>query len=419
MAVKFDRIPKETLVERICNEVEDINEINMAKQAQREVLLAVIEKRPKLITKIRHENEEAFLTYIIKERPEYFVYLKREQYNDKLAQMYLLYRIDSNKAKKNDRKDGLVVQKSLDDRILFLYTYLTPEGDELNYVDNELNIPLSLKSSFKLTLKLEDAICLINKLDLNVAQLGENKILTTILDLVSNRYVKFLTNYIKDNNLGYYSLMTSLGDIERGFVQEISRTFNEYGLSVSSFIIQRLAIPADIKNKIEDLAFTIRQRKINVEADAEIEKISLANYESKLAVQQRYPEAVHSLTEYEKDLALQRYLVKVGKKEEEEINRSIQINKTVEKADTSIAVKEDVAPEKTDNKFSLIYYIALAVALLVSFIVMRLKEYGTGMIILGISVIVFGVLGSLNRDKLLPKKSKEGAKGLWKIFKKD
>ena len=27
MAVKIDRIPKETLVERICNEVEDINEI--------------------------------------------------------------------------------------------------------------------------------------------------------------------------------------------------------------------------------------------------------------------------------------------------------------------------------------------------------------------------------------------------------
>ena len=407
MATNFDRIPRETLIEKIINEQEDINDIIFSKKNQREVLVAVLEKRPNLIANVNSENAGEFLPYVVEKNKELFVYLKKEQFTNELAQMYLSYRFEHNDKKdtKNVKKDAVLVQKSIDDKLVFIYSYVTPEGEELNYFDNELNIPLSLRSSFKISLKLDDAIRLINKLDLHVAHLGENKIRSTIVDLISNRYTKFVTNYIKDHKLGYYSLMTSLGDIEAGFADVIESTFAEYGLSVSSFIIQKIAIPTDIKHKIEDLAFTIRQRKVDAEADSEIEKISLKNYESKLAVQQKFPDTVHSLTEYEKDLALKRYLIKVGKLDEEEIDHSINLKAIAEKVDSPIDVKEDIIPEQQKSKFKPVFFLSALMALISSIIIMSEESLGIGLITLGVLVIIFGLIAAFNRDKFLSKKS--------------
>ena len=409
----LDKFPLETIVDKIVKEKEDINELNLKKLTQREALLEIVKKRPNIISKINEQNAVEFLPIILKEKPEYFVYVKKEQYTDKITQMYLHYRLTMNKDKsaKQATKNNISVQKSIDEKIIFNYSYTTEEGEELSYYDNELNIPLSLKSNFKISIKLEDSLCFINKMDLHITQLGEHKIKSTLVDLISNRYIKFLSNYIKENKLGYYSLTTSLEDIEQVFVQEISKVFEEYGLSVNSFILRKIAIPADIKNKVEDLAFNIRQRKVNVEADVEFEKLALQNYDLKLSVQQKYPELEHSLTEYEKDLALKRYLMKNGRLEEEEIDREIEIDEEKENLDSDIKLQEDIIPEEEKSKFKSNFIAAAVICLIFSIILMfSLEKIGVGLIVLGVFVAIFGLIAAFHHEKFNSKSGEKGEK---------
>ena len=119
----------------------------------------------------------------------------------------------------------------------------------------------------------------------------------------------------------------------------------EYGLFVNDFKLGSLVIPKDIQYKIEDQAFSIRQRKADVQAEAEMANISLENYAAKLALQQKYPDADHSLTEFEKDLALKRYLIKNNRLKTEELDRGIDIDRENLIVDDALAKKRDIVPE--------------------------------------------------------------------------
>ena len=65
--------------------------------------------------------------------------------------------------------------KSLDGSITLNCSYTTPDGEELFYFDGDLKIPIGLKSSYKLSIKLIDAIKFINMLDTHITLLGKNR----------------------------------------------------------------------------------------------------------------------------------------------------------------------------------------------------------------------------------------------------
>ena len=310
----INKVSEEELSRLLVQGEEDINRLNLAKATHRKAFMSAITSRPNLLGKVNPENEEQFFKYAVKENYENFLYLKKSQYTNELAQIYLYNRLIGKKEKatlaeklnltdeKDLNKSAKFVQKSLDERLIFNYSYVTPEGEELYYLDPELQVPTSIKSSLKIVLKLIDAIQLIETLDLSVGELGEQKIRNVISDTVNKNYRAYLNDYISKNNIGYYTLCTSFAQLEEGFVAYLGEIFKRYGIEVKEVVIKKIAIPKDVQYKIEDQAFAIRQRRADIEADGEFAKLSLENYAEKLAVEQKYPNATPSLTEYEKDL---------------------------------------------------------------------------------------------------------------------
>ncbi len=403
MAKNLDKMTTEALLAEINEGREDVNSLNLSKPNQKEAFLKAVEAHPAILKHVSRHNEATFFKLAIKKNYKWFVQLKREQYTDELAQFYIYNRLTDVDDKKAETKSNtsIMVQKSMDDKTVFIFSFVTAEGDELYYLDKELQVPVSLKSSFKLTLKLTDAVALIDKLDTTITQLGEQKIKTMITDTISNQYKAYLNQHITERQIGYYTLCTTFADIEAGFKCRLADVFAPYGISVSEFVIKKIAIPKDIQNKLEDQAFKIRQMRADVEADAEFAKLSLESYEAKLAIQDKYPNAEATLTEYEKDLALKRYMTKLGRVEEETIDRSIKISQKVERQDSEVT-KSDDAPEvaSSASKFKKVFIAISAAALALSLLIMITAGAGAGFIVLGIAAVALGIVGALNIEKL-------------------
>ena len=411
MASGIDKKTVDNLARDLTQERISVSSLNITKINHRYAFLKAIKERPALLAKINGENAEKLLERAITENFEYFVHLDRNQYTDRLAQAYMWGRLtdsDDKKAKRTDdhRDDqGIVVQKSIDEKILFTYSYVTGEGEELSYYDSELELPLSLKSSIKLVLKLNDAIALINTLDTHIAHLGEQKIKSTITDIVSGRYNAYLSEYISENKIGYYQLCNSVEKLERGLGERLAEALLPYGITVSELYIRKIAIPKDIQNKVEDLAFSIRQKRAMAKADADLAKMSLDSYESKLELAKKYPETELALTEHEKDRALDRYLEKNGKESEQTVDHHITLKKGSEKTDAPIKIAEDVKPNepRKANIFLLLFIIGAVILAIISFGILS-ESTGIGLIALGASVGILGVIAAFNTDRFRDKK---------------
>lgn len=410
LGVKYERMDAEQLSTYIEIEEVNVNDLFLNKKNQREAFFKAIKKRPVLLTKIKKENEDHFLVPVMEKDPSYFIYFKKEQYKEEYAQKFLSYRLnqveENAKGKTEKRDPSLVVQSSMDNKVLLNYNFVAKDEDEVNYFDNELHVPVSIKANFKTTLKIVDALKMINKMDLHITQLGKNKIETTITDLLDSKFKVYLSEYIVETKAGYYSLCANIGDIEEEFKKLSSVVFAEYGIEVCEFIIKRFAIPKDIQYKIEDQAFQIRQLKAENQASNEIAKKSLENYEAKLAIESKYPEVEHTLTEYEKDLALKRFLIKTGRSTEEEINHFIGTKITTEKTDVAMDKKNDVVPEapKRLNVFKTAYFTLLIICAFIDIILLS-SNVGVALILMGVFTLVFGVVGIICSEKLKGQKN--------------
>lgn len=400
MANHIERMTTEELVESLYNEDININELSFMTVAQRDAFIEVLKRRPSLLSKVNDGNADVFFKYALENNYEYFVYLKPEQYTNSLAQLFLHSRL-TEQGNDTYKNSGIMfnVGKSLDDCVILSCTYSTPDGEELFFNDKDLQVPVGLKSSYKFALKLTDAVKLIKKLDTHITLLGKNKIESTIEDIVGNLYKTYLNDYIKYNSIGFYSITTSYSDIETGFLAKINNVVQEYGFTATSFVIKAIAIPKDIQYKIEDQAFEIRRRLADAEADSQLSKKSLEDYEAKLEIQNKYPDVPHTLTEYEKDLALRRYLIRTGKNKRSEIDHNIEIARTKDAVDEEINKEKDVVPEVIPSKFKVTFFSWLVIVAIFTVIMLAVAPVFGVVCLIG-ATIIFTVVGVMNADKL-------------------
>ena len=400
MSVNIDKMTEESLKESLVQGTIDINELNLAKAITRKAFSQAIKARPNLLTKIKATNAKHFLTFAIDENPEYFIYLKQEQYTNDLAQKYLSARLAATDTDESGKNIKLATQKSLDDKLVIVYSYATPEGGELHYYDHELQVPSSIRYNLKVSLKINDALALICGLDTNVAQIGAKLIKNFFVDSILVKFKAYFNDYLLKNKVGYYTVCASCRELEDGFKSAIEEMLADFGVEIRQFTIKKLAIPKDIQNKIEDLAFQIRQQRANVQAEAEFAKKSLENYEAKLAIEQKYPNAEHSLTEYEKDLALKRYLVKTGRLSQEEVDRSIKISQPVDYTDKALDKKGDIIPDIPMKKNSFKRtFLGLCSASIALSLILFAAGTGAGLIALGITTAIFGTVAAFHHEK--------------------
>ena len=401
MSKKIDKMADGELAERIKNGSIDLDELNVSKLSHRNAFLSAVHDKPNILGKITAADSKQFIKIAMKDNPNNFVYLKKEQYTDEFAQMFIAKRMEAPQKSAEEENSSIVVQKSLDNKLVINYYYVSPAGDEIYYFDNEFQVPTSLKSKLKVTMKLEDAVALINKLDKDLSYLVGDVIKAALTDILISTYKAYFNEYLKNNKVGYYTLCASTKDLEDGLKKLLQNQLREYGIEITDFLIKKIDIPKDMQYKIEDLAFQIRQKRADIEADAEFARVSLKNYEEKLSIEEKYPDAEHTLTEYEKDLALKRYLVKTGNFEEEKVDRSIRITKGKIVDVAPVEKVEDVTDELVPprNSFRTGFIIFSVLALLISVIVMAAGSLGAGLIVLGISILVFGLIATFNRDK--------------------
>ena len=430
MSKNLEKYTKEDLIKKLVYGNVDVNEINLSKETQRESFKSALKENPNILKRVKDSRAEELIGFAIKEDYKNFLYinldkyvggsyLEKEEYIEGWAQNYVINRLADDEKENVNTKDkneddlaSMITQKSLDGKTLFYYTYVTGKNEEIHFYDNTLQIPLALKTSFKIKLKLKSAIELIKRIDVEVSQIGKNRISSIIEDVLSSNFNGFISSYVNTNKVGYYELCANTSNLEKEFKEIANNGFLKYGIEVNEFIIKKIAIPKDVQNKIEDQAFVIRQRRADIEADNEFAKKSMSLYAEKLALQEKYPNAEHSLTEYEKDLALKRYLIKNDRLKEEEIDRSIVLKQKADKKDNEIQKIKDVIPVEVvkRNKFSIRFWVSLLYGLLASFIAL-LVDGGVGLIILGVVIATWGTIASLNYKKFKKNNAENGEGG--------
>ena len=401
--------PVEELQAKIVREQLAISSLDQSNPTHMKALLGAIKERNVLIKQITGSKAENTLLSILKSSKDaykFFIQLNESQYTDKLLQFYLYCRLQEDNAvirnaPVKENKEDVKVGKSLDDKITFTFSCATAEDDRLNYMDKDIGIPLALKSSFKITLKLNDSLKLLEKLDTHISSLGAQRVKEALSDIITTYYKAALASFIQQHNLGYYSLNSTLATAQASICEALANAFSPYGIEVSDFLIKNIAIPADIQNKVENLSFALRQNRAEMEAEAELARMSLKNYEEKLAIQQKFPDTEHSLTEYEKDLALKRYMTKVGRNQEETVDRSIKIKKQELRADSVIEKQRDVRPSdpKKKSHFMALFFGTLIPLLVIVISIMASEQVGAGLVMLGFIFLIYGPIAAFNTHR--------------------
>ncbi len=430
MITKFRRTSK--LSKNLVNEKLNANKLDINNYKQRKAFLQAIEQRPRLLNSLDAENREEFLMLAIKEDYRYFTYLDKQYYTEELASEYLYSRLlegskdmFKDKQKHNYLKgfasildgngEGLydsfvgqvgdnfryVIQKSYENKVLLSFNYATVDGDEVFYVDRELEVPTSLKSHFKVSFQMVDTLKFLEKMNVNVAQLGVEKIYNTFTDLICGNYKTFLHQYIDEHNAGFYTLTSTTPQIQEWIKARFEEKFTEYGVELTDFIIKSINVPREVVYKIEDQALDTLLARHKMEADTVLQRQSLANYIEKLEALKAYPDAYPEQTEYEKDLALDRELKRSGKYQDKLVDRNIGLAKMEERVDSDVAQVKDVLPKRRWLTLAkVLYHTAFWICVIVALSMFAVDATGgITMVALGGVFLLFGLVAFFAYDK--------------------
>lgn len=430
MVTKFRRASR--LSKKVVNEKINANKFDLNNPKQRKAFLDAVAQRPRLLNSIEEENRAEFLMLAIKEDYRYFTYLDKAFYTEELASEYLYARLlegsndmFKNKQKRNYLKgiahviDGngggfydsfvgqvgdnfrYVIQKSYDDKVLLSFNYATVDGDEVFYVDREFEVPTSLKSHFKVSFQMVNTLKFLEKMNVNVAQLGVEKIYNTFTDLICGNYKSYLNEYIEENNAGFYALSKSLPKVQAYIMEKFRAKFIEYGVELTDFIIKNINVPRELVYKLEDQALGIRMARTKMEADNLFQQNALNNYVAKLNALKDYPDVYPGLTEYEKDLELERDLKKSGNYQEKIISRDIGLAKMEERVDSDVNKIKEVLPKRrwltlAKVAYHFTFWVLAIVALAMLFVD---ATGGITMVALGGLILVYGLIAFFAYDK--------------------
>ena len=247
MATNLNKKTVEELTQDLVFEKVNVNDLSLIQKNQREAFFLAIKERPIILTKVKADNARHFLIPALEKNPAYFVYLNKEQYTDELATIYLAYRLglrkDGNEKFTEETSAWFTSHTSVDGKIVLNYNYVTPNGEELYYFDNELQVPNALKSNFKISLKIKHALTFIEQIDMHVTELGKTKVENIIADVLDNQYRTVLSNYIAKKKIGFYTLSTSISEFENELQSQLAGVYKPYGVEVTDVIIRRFAIP--------------------------------------------------------------------------------------------------------------------------------------------------------------------------------
>jgi hypothetical protein len=246
-----------------------------------------------------------------------------------------------------------------------------------------------------------DTLKFLEKMNVNVAQLGVEKIYNTFTDLICGNYKSYLSEYIESRNAGFYTLTTTTPKVQAFIKEKFQQAFLEYGVELTDFVIKSINVPREVVYKLEDQALNIRMARTKMEADNLFQQNALQNYVNKLTALKEFPEVYHGLTEYEKDLEMERELKKSGKYVEKIVSRDIDLAKMEERVDEGVEKVKDILPKRRWLTLAKVLY-AMSFWTLVIVALAMLAVDPTGgitMVALGGVILLYGLVAFFAYDK--------------------
>lgn len=394
-------LPKQDLVQKLVKSTIKIDELDIASTIHQEAVKDYLKMFPSKIAQLSTEYEFKFLKKVLSSKDGYklFLNIPNEKHTPELAFIFLHERLKDDLATLATHKEEpkMLMRKSYDDKLVFTFMYKTLKGEEVTYVDSELQMPVSLISHIKISLKLIDALSFIKKLDIAVNLLGFNTIYSEIRTIVNKIYRITLHSITNNDSSSYYNLTNMYSDIETQLIARLNNAFEDYGISVSNISLIDIAIPNDAKQTLENDFFNARRTRLANEDRLDFERKSLELYEKKIAIQSKYSGYSEALTEAEKDNAFKRYAYKNDPKDNSvTITNQKQLENKQTISDEEIIKNTDVVTNMKPNHNLKLFAILIfgIVAILFAIFgtpVVKLIGSGISLGLMGIALIIIAI----------------------------
>ena len=343
----------------------------------------------------------------------YSNYLMLPRYNlecEDLLGIYLYKKfIEATKEKKT-----ISVMRSYEKKTVLCYRYETKKGETIAYFDKMLGVPTVLKVTADLKIKIVGPERLMKAIDVEVEMIDLNLTENYIDTIVGKNLRDIILNYLQKNDLTYYLMPQHYTPIGEEVKKKLNESLTDAGLEICDLNILDITIPNNTNEMFERQFFAIAEAERVKDYEYRMENAALDLYEKKAEIHNKYPDFPVTLTESEKDFALNRYLKRIGVNTDLTADIENDTLATRERQGTGTLTKakmvEPIAPKepKKPNAFRKIFIISLAICSIVS-LIMLIVNVPVGLICLGVTVLLFGVLTSAKWNALKNGKSETKA----------
>lgn len=151
----------------------------------------------------------------------------------------------------------------------------------VNFIEPETGIPLDIGASGEMNIRVADSRKLLIKLvgttngiAWNESAKFKQSLQAAFRPLIQTTVKSHLANVIKEEKINILEIDNKLEQLSASLGAKVSEGFNEYGLDVAQFFVNRMSLPEDNKNfqKIRDLLGAAYLGVKEAEVEAEITK---------------------------------------------------------------------------------------------------------------------------------------------------
>ncbi len=385
-----ENIDENALLSKIINEKVKISDLKLKDKTIFDTAIQALEQRPQLAKKLElktDEEKKLVITWIKKNSPsvkslsskisylDESKYLSDEKHENAIIEAYL------NKLFSLLGENDLQIDtfQSLRNEIMLKFRYSTKKGEEIVYMDKELNMPIYLLAKLDIGIKITDAYAFVKFIDVNLQQINLNMVSLKIMPFISSVLRSSVIKVIGENGTCYYELTKHYNEIEKLLKTTLQDTVKNYGLTVvDSFVINTvLSNGADKIFESQRIEFMQRENNLTLQHKAEV--LALENYERKAEIHNKYPNYEVGLTEKEKDNAIDRYIAKEKLYRDDSVIQSKSINLAERDNDVGNIrgieePKEDKLPTQTKTPAKLVVATMLGIITFVISIVSFANE---------------------------------------------
>lgn len=339
--------------------------------------------------------------FVNKNYPNYLILSRYNLECEDLLSIYLYRKfVEATKEKK-----GISVMRSYEKKTVLCYRYETKKGETIAYFDKMLGVPTVLKVTADLKIKIVGSEKLLKAIDVEVNMIDLGLAGNYIDTIVGKNLRDIILNYVQKNDLTYYLMPQHYTTIGEEVKQTLNKTLGDAGLEICDLNILDITIPNNTNEMFERQFFAIAEAERVKDYEYRMENAALDLYAKKAEIHSKYPEFPVTLTESEKDFALNRYLKRIGVNTD--LSADIESDELAdrEKQGTGTLTKtkmaEPIAPKepKKPNAFRKVFLSFLSICLVVS-IVLLIVKLPVGLIFLGATVLLFGILASVKWNAL-------------------